>query len=314
MSDAEEQKARIAHLFNPDSTLNRIGYLLDKFVCLIFARRCYFQQNVNLGNDRLVVAPEGFPCNDEIQYIRSFCKASYSMTEDIDTSELVKQCVEHTPVSVLEVRDIEAADHVEALGLALDRAQTIFGFVAWYQMQAPEIFGYAILVDGKIDIQVFTSTTRKPFHLTDNVQRFASYCTKQMVTDDRLKLYINLFNEANRETNPLFRFVKFWTQLETMALQYEGRKDPKMKKVRALFEHFRISTGDKTYNGHDYLRVAYEIRKKVAHEGNIEIRKDDPSWLRQALRESSQILNWLGNSTAFLIRRYIAEKAAQALT
>ena len=46
-----------------------------------------------------------------------------------------------------------------------------------------------------------------------------------------------------------------------------------MKKVRALFEHFRIPTGDKTYDGHDYLRVAYEIRKKVAHEGNIGIRE-----------------------------------------
>lgn len=263
-----------------------------------------------MGTDRLVVAPEGLPCNDEIQYIKSFCEAHHGKIVDIDTFGLVQRCVEHTPVSVLELRDIEAADHVEALRLALDRAQTIFDFVAWYQMQAPEIFGYAILVDGQIGIQVFAPITRETYHLTDNVQRFANYCTKQMVTDDRLKLYISLFNDADRERNPLFRFVKFWTQLEAMALQYAKGKSKK-EKVRALFEHFQISTGEKTYDGHDYLDIAYKVRNRVAHEGKAEIRQDDPSWLTQALKESSQILNWLEHTTAFVIRRYIAEKTAR---
>jgi hypothetical protein len=282
----------------------------NKYNCKVFLKNICVQQEIVIDNDaQVVTSAQGYTCYDSAAYMKNYLETVTGEKSNIDIEKLVKDYSKSMPVSVIKLWNIKAPSLEKAAELAVNKSQPIIKFLAYNQIQSPDIFGVSATrkEEGTFVEILPINSCRWAFHLMDDLNRMARFVTSQTEKDERLDLFLTLFSDATSEQNLDFKIVKLWTILETMAFSFKGRKE---EKVRALLADFQINI--KKYPKFDLIKLAYMHRNAIVHEGTSDPEIVSPDFTRFVLvssKNKAKIVSDLQELISFVIRLYLRRTA-----
>lgn len=282
----------------------------NRYSCKIFLRNYRVQQEIVIDNDtQIVPAITGYTCYDSATYITTYLETVTGEKVNIDIEKLANEYSKSMPVCVINLWNIQGQNLETAAELAVKKSQSIIKFLAYHQIQSPEIFGVTATSKGEGTYVAVLPVTYCGWkiYLMDDINTMARYITSRTEKDEKLNLFLTLFSDATSESNLDFKIVKLWTILETMAAAYKGAKE---QKVRELLTDYQI--GIQMYDNYDLIKLAYKHRNAIVHEGTSDPKVASSQYARfleVSTKNINKITCDLQELISFVIRWYIRRTA-----
>lgn len=200
----------------------------NEYLGLIFVKDCKLTIRMRLGNYE-VIPLSGISCFDEVNLIKSLLNAN-NINININYDEILNNCQNNQPSFLIHFPKVFADSIDEAISKCQERSQITCNLLAMERDAYPSIVGMALLNlnDDEnwvgLNIQSYRGNLLGGSISGEEPQALKNKINK-IKNNQKLQLYLSLYNDANKEIKLDFRYFRLWNLLEMIAnnKDYKGR-------------------------------------------------------------------------------------------
>jgi hypothetical protein len=206
----------------------------------------------------------GYTCYDPVLYLKRYIEKSTSRESNINLKRYSDYYEKMVPVTIIKLANIQAPDLKCAKKIAINKSLMIIDFLKYRLSTAGEIFlTKATNKNNHSIVEVFPRfIIRETTAFTEPIEEYSQSVMAKTDSDERLGLYLTLFSDAVAEEKEDFRISKLWTLLETMAINYHGNKEDRVRQLLSSYGFYI-----QPYGEYDLIKLAYKHRNAIVHEG-----------------------------------------------
>lgn len=192
----------------------------NEYLGLIFVKDCRLTTRMRLGNYE-VIPLSGIPCFDEVNLIQSILNAN-NIDININYNEILNNCQNNQPSFLIHFPKVFADSIDEAISKCQERSQIICNLLAMERDAYPSIIGMALLNLNHnenwvgLNIHSYRGNLVGGFISGEEPQSLKDKINK-IKDNQKLQLYLSLYNDANKEIKLDFRYFRLWNLLEMIA-------------------------------------------------------------------------------------------------
>ncbi len=254
--------------------MNIIDNYLEKdnyYGTLVFG--AYIQEVVEIFENTLLIPLEPLYHNHFIDYIKDFAaKYNYKIGEQ-NLETFNKDYSDNIPVCYIlcksDISNLNLSTIDEKYADQINKAKLFLSLISG---QTPIEFFNIVKINKKIWYKTQLVQYNKVTRLWINEKEKKDYIKNAEIIVEKYSFSLGLFQDAHRESNPLYRIARYFMVLESMT----GSSDQSRKHIKAFFEKNNYSTEVIHYDANnnytlkiDAIMVGGIIRAQLFHGASL---------------------------------------------